>query len=290
MVCGSWPSMLIPPTVLPDVALPARSLAGSLVTLWLTPSPLSSLSLGQLATPDPFVPSASFGSVQEKPTMTSLLYQPAALGLVVGAPLITGPLRSILMPLADSDVELPALSETLTGPAPRWEPSPVMTSSAGEVAGSIPDNPSMAVQWIATSPRYHPAPLASVVGAPLKAGAVRSMLMSLTVVSLVLPAPSSAVPSTDWPAPSFSSVTGGVQPAMPDSASEQSKVTVTGVLFQPKPLGSGRRLPVMVGGTPSIRSVIEWPEAVLSSVLPARSTLQKRISWTPLAVKLNASA
>src|SRR4051812_103323 len=282
--------MLIPPTVLPAGGVPGRALAGALGALWVTPSPLSSLSLGQLANPDPFVPSASFGSAQEKPTMTSLLYQPAALGLVVGAPLIAGPLRSIWMPLTDADFELPALSETFTGPAPRLEPSPAITSSAGRVAGSIPDSPSVAVQWIATSPLYHPAPLASVVAAPLRAGAVRSMLMSLTVVPLVLPAPSSAVPSTDWPAPSFSSVVGGVQPAMPDSASEQSNVTVTGVLFHPKPLASGSRLPVMLGGTPSIRSVIEWPGAVRSSVLPARSTLQKRISWTPLALKLNESA
>src|SRR3954470_181451 len=137
--------MLIPPTVLPAVGLPARSLAGSLVTLWFMPSPLSSLSLGQLATPEPSVPSASFGSAQEKPTMTSLLYQPAALGLVVGAPLIAGPLRSILMPLTDADFGLPALSETLAGPAPRLEPSPAITSSAGKVAGSIPDRASVAV-------------------------------------------------------------------------------------------------------------------------------------------------
>src|SRR5205823_4478493 len=82
--------------------------------------------------------------------------------------------------------------------------------------------------------------LGAVVAAPLREGGVRSMLMSSTVVSLVLPALSTAVPSADWPAPSLERVAGSVQPATPASASEHWKATVTGVLCHPNPFGAGR--------------------------------------------------
>src|ERR671937_766327 len=87
VVCGARPSMFSPPTVLPALLLPATSVAGSLVTLWSAPLPLTSLSLGQLATPDRL-------SVHENPTITSPLYQPELLGSVVGAPVIVGAVRS----------------------------------------------------------------------------------------------------------------------------------------------------------------------------------------------------
>src|SRR5829696_5173042 len=104
------------------------------------------------------------------------------------------------MPLFDPAPVLPALSETLTGPADRLEPSPVTVLSAGTVAGSMPDRPSSASQWTTTSSLYQPAALEPVVGSPVSTGAVRSMLMSLTVVWLELPALSWATPSTHWPA------------------------------------------------------------------------------------------
>src|SRR4051794_12684538 len=107
-----------------------------------------------------------------------------------------------------------------------------------------------------TSPLYQPAALSGVVGAPTSVGFVRSMLTLSTVVVLVLPALSCAFPTTDWAAPSLASVTGSVHPAIPDSASEQTKLAVTGPLFQPNPFVAGARLPTIVGGTPSIRSVI----------------------------------
>src|SRR5947209_6651004 len=112
--------MLMPATVVPAVEFPARSVARSLVTLWLAPSPLSSLLVGQEATPEPSLPSASLGSEQVKSTVTSVRYQPAELGVAVGPPVITGPVRSILMPVTDAGaLVLPALSRTVTGPAPR---------------------------------------------------------------------------------------------------------------------------------------------------------------------------
>src|SRR5438552_3128744 len=110
-----------------------------------------------------------------------------------------------------------------------------------------------------------PATSGGVVAAPVSVGAVKSMLTLLTVALLVLPALSSAWPATDCPAPSLARVVGSVQPAMPDSASLQAKLTVTAVLFQPKPLAAGSRLPMIVGGTLSIFSVMLWPGAELSS-------------------------
>ncbi len=61
---------------------------------------------------------------------------------------------------------------------------------------------------------------------------------------------------------------------MPDSASAQLKVTVTLVLFQPLLLAPGAFVLLMVGAVLSIFTVIVLPGWLLSSVLPALSTLQ----------------
>jgi hypothetical protein len=229
VVVGAVPSMLMPPTVLPALSLPALSLAGSLVTLWLAPLPASTLLVGQYATPERL-------SVQVKSTVTESLYQPAAFAAVVALPPTTGAVRSILMPLTEADLVLPALSLMLAD-APRLLPSPVMVLFAGWVAGSTPDRPSSPVHATLTSPLYQPAPLAAVVVAPTSDGAVLSMLMSLIVVELLLPAMSWASPWTFWSAPSLLTFWFGPQPttpSRPESASEHSKVTSTSVLFQPK--------------------------------------------------------
>src|SRR5688500_10947253 len=138
-----------------------------------------------------------------------------------------------------------------------------------------------------TSPLYQPAAFASVVGAPASVGAVLSMLMLSTLALAVLPALSTALPSTDWFPPSLTTSTGAEQLAMPDSASEHSKDTLTSVLFQPKPLPSGWRLPLIDGAMPSIFSMSSCPASVRSSTLPALSTLQKAIVWMPLSPKSN---
>jgi hypothetical protein len=269
---GAVLSMLIPPTVLPGVELPAMSFAPALVTLRFAPSSVMSMSDGQLATPEPAFRSASTGSLQLKPTATRPLYQPSAFGCVVGPPVIVGPRRSMLTPLTDAEFEFPALSDTFTGPAPRFRPSPMIVVLAGHNP-STPESPSEQFQVTETSPVYHLFPLASMPfgsgSCPLMSGGVRSMLMFLTVASAVLPALSAAFPVTDWPAPSLVSVTGCVQPAMPDSASLQVNMAVTGTLFQPLAFASGVRSPVIVGATLSICTVIEFCGAPLSSTLPA---------------------
>src|SRR5680860_776967 len=252
--------MLMPPTVKTALALPALSVAGSLVTLWLAPLPLSTLLVGHDAT-------SERSSVQLKSTVTCLSYQPAVLGCVVCLPSSRGAVRSMFTPLTVACVVFPARSAT-SAEAPRFEPSPVIRLSAGWSA--MPDSPSTPVQPMVTSPRYQPAPFGVVVGAPERAGAVLSTRIGPTVAALVFPATSAVVPATSWFSPSLATVAFGPQPAMPESASAQTKVTSTSLLFQPKPLAAGLAAPVIDGCTASTSTDI----VRVASALPATSTLQ----------------
>src|SRR4051812_42115620 len=91
-----------------------------------------------------------------------------------------------------ADVSLPARSRT-DAPAVRPVPSPLMVLSAG-AAPSMPDRLSPAVHFTVTSPLYQSARLWSVVGDPVRVGAVLSTSIGPTVTSSVLPASSVAVP------------------------------------------------------------------------------------------------
>src|SRR5438034_10630234 len=104
--------------------------------------------------PDWTAPRAGDGSLAPSTTWNGPVYQPFANGAGIVA-VVLGAWRSILIPLTDAVLELPALSETLAD-APRLSPSPVSTLSAGTVAGSTPESASSAVQWTVTSPLYQP--------------------------------------------------------------------------------------------------------------------------------------
>ena len=117
-----------------------------------------------------------------------------------------------------------------------------------------------------TSSLYQPSPFGLVVGAPVRAGAVLSMLIEPTVADAELSALSTACRVTDWLRPSPERVLGPGQVLMPDNGSEQVKLTVTSLLFQPFELAEGLLDPVMVGALLSRRTVTEpLPE------LPRRS-------------------
>src|SRR5689334_11471028 len=90
-------------------------------------------------------------------------------------------------------VGLPALSLT-TAVAERFAPSPAIVLSAG-TAPSSPDSASDALQWIFTSPAYQPSGFGAVVAAPVRTGAVLSMLTPVTGLRAVLSALSVAVPA-----------------------------------------------------------------------------------------------
>src|SRR4051794_21064534 len=91
-----------------------------------------------------------------------------------------------------------------------------------------------------TSELFQPLALAAALRVAVVVGAVRSMLIPLTVVLALLPARSMAVPLTDWLAPSLLKVTSPVTLARPDPglASVASKWTVTGPLYQPSALAA----------------------------------------------------
>src|SRR5919109_3328168 len=74
--------------------------------------------------------------------------------------------------------------------------------------------------------------------------------MPLTVSLAVLPAASSAPPVAGCPAPS-KRLTGSAQATTPDRLSSQAKATVTGVLYQPFPLGALDAAPVIDGSVAS---------------------------------------
>src|SRR5262245_16855479 len=103
--------------------------------------------------------------------------------------------------------------------------------------------------------------------------------MPLTVVLAELPATSTAVPMTDWFAPSCR-VTGAVQPAiaMPEPVSVHVNDTVTSVLLQPAPFGAGDWEPTMPGAIVSILTT-----TAVAAELPARSVTEPVTVETPSA-------
>src|SRR5688572_8198462 len=105
------------------------------------------------------------------------------------------------------------------------------------------------------------APLATPV--TVTVGAVLSMLIAPTAVEAVLPALSRAVPSTDCAAPSPCTRLFGPQLFTAERSSLQLKVTITSVLFQPKPFAAGRREPEIVGFTLSMLIADSVADALL---------------------------
>ncbi|OLE36849.1 MAG: hypothetical protein AUG48_06085 [Actinobacteria bacterium 13_1_20CM_3_68_9] len=92
----------------------------------------------------------------------------------------------------------------------------------------------------------------------------------------LLPALSTAVPVTTWLAPSVVTTWSAVQLAIPESASWQSNLTVTSLLFQPFRFATGARTCEMVGGVLSMLTGTLW----CVSTLPALSSLQNsRVCW-----------
>src|SRR4051812_29505620 len=126
-------------------------------------------------------------------------------------------------------VVLPATSATLA--TVDSSPSPVRTVGAGQ-SPAMPESASAQSQRTTTSSRYQP-PAGASPAEPVRVGAVRSTLTPSTEPVPSLPAASVAVLVADW-APPSPSVTGAAQAATPESASAQSKETVTGAENQPE--------------------------------------------------------
>src|SRR3989442_8168515 len=78
-------------------------------------------------------------------------------------------------------------------------------------------------------------------------GAVLSMLIPETVVLVLLPALSVAVPVADWAAPAALRVIGLVQLAIPERTSEQKTPAVPSLPLHPLPFVLGMQLPLIAG-------------------------------------------
>ena len=139
-------------------------------------------------------------------------------------------------------------------------PEPSIVSVLLGVREATPDRKSVQAKLAVTSTLFHPFAFASGDFEPERTGGVRSMLIGATAVGIELPALSTQVPVTDWPNPS-PRVVGPETDAMPDRASEQLKLTVTGTLFQPFPSGGTDREPVMTGAVRSMLISLTVAEA-----------------------------
>src|SRR6478609_7030086 len=155
-------------------------LTGSLVAL--VELPALSLIDAEAVRPSPSVDrTESAGSSPARPDrassadqvcVTFVLYQPLALGLVVGAALKLGAVLSTLIPLTVVLAALPALSVAV--PSTDWSaPSP---RCSGPVTVAIPDSASKPSKETVTSSSYQPAAFGARSGAPVRAGGVLSML------------------------------------------------------------------------------------------------------------------
>ncbi len=115
-------------------------------------------------------------------------------------------------------------------------------------------------------------------------GSVWSMLIAPTVDEAVFPASSVQVPVTDWDVPSVLSMLGLDEELIPERASVQVKLTVTGPLFQPFELGPGLLEPETVGG---VRSML-IPVTVVDAEFPALSVQLPVADWLgPSLVKVD---
>jgi hypothetical protein len=126
--------------------------------------------------------------------------------------------------------------------------------------------------------------LAAGVADAVTVGLVLSMLTT-TEVEAELPALSTAVPMTDWFAPSVESVVEVEQDWMPESASMQVYVTVTFSLFQPLALAAGAVTATIVGLVLSTLTL-----AVAVAAFPATSTAVPKTSWLAPSVETMTDA
>jgi hypothetical protein len=228
------------------LVLPALSVAEALDVSPL-PSPLMIVSTG-LVVPDK-------ASVAVQWTVTSPRYQPAAFGLVVGAPDSPGATLSMLMPPTVVLAALSALS--VTEPVTDWF-ARLVVSVVGAEEDLTPDVASPGVKETVTSVLFQPFAFAAGVREPMIVGAVLSSLtttepvpvfptLSVTVVDLV------TVPSVVTVSADGETV---LTPEPPASAPVQ--VTVTSDLFQPAPFGAGLNAPVAVGAVLSSVYAADW--------------------------------
>src|SRR5438477_5633980 len=156
------------------VALPARSLTLD-DTESPSPSPVIVFAGGQA----PATPESASAHVHS--TVTSSWYQPASLGLVVGAPLSVGGVVSTLISCSDVLAVLSALSVAV--PVADWcAPSP---NVCGPAHDAMPDVSSVQLKFTVTLALCQPLAFGALFDPAVIVGAVLSMLtVAVSVVAL----------------------------------------------------------------------------------------------------------
>lgn len=102
---------------------------------------------------------------------------------------------------------------------------------------------------------FHPAVFGGGAGvATTDSGA--SCTLNVTLVDVVLPALSVAVPLNTCPAPAVVTLMGAGQMAMPESPSEQLNVITAGPVTTPFAPGTGETVAVIAGGVLSMFRVV----------------------------------
>jgi hypothetical protein len=218
------------------VELPALSMAVALAVS-AVPSPVIVLFAGVV------VPDSASAAVHA--TATSPLYQPAAFGLVVGAPVSVGAILSMLMPLTVALAVLSALS--LTVPVTDWFAA-LLVNVVGADELFTPDVASLGANETVTSVLFHPFTLAAGVREPVMLGAVLSSFTVTGALVAVLPTLSvTNVVLVTVPSVVTVSVAGATDLTPEPPVSAPVQVIVASPLFQPAPFGAGLRAPVAVG-------------------------------------------
>src|SRR5438876_1112432 len=225
----------------------------------------------QLAMPDRL-------SFPLKVTVTSVLFQPNALGGTSRAALAVGLVLSMLMLLTvDGSAALPATSTQLPVLVTVWLAPSVLTVAPATVLVAMPDCTAPASAQLkptVTSTLFQP----KVFGAGLRLPSITGLVLSIFTVTLAtaltLPALSVHVPLTSVPAVSAVRLLPAMQLSMPLCTVPASpllvKLTATSVLFQPAALAAGVR--TAVGALGGVLSMLISFTVTGSAALPALST------------------
>ena len=101
-----------------------------------------------------------------------------------------------------------------------------------------------------------------------------SCTLNVTLVDVVFPALSVAVPLNTCPAPAVVTLIEAGQMAIPESPSEQLNVIIAGAVTTPFAPGAGVTVAVMAGGVLSMLSVV-----LALAVCPAASVAAALMTW-----------
>jgi hypothetical protein len=187
--------------------------------------------------------------VQVNVTVTFELFHPAAFGGGAATAVMVGPVFERLM----VTVFVAVFPATSVAVPVICCPAPSVVTLTGGLQLATPDPLSLQVKVTVTLLEFQLLALGGGLRVAVIIGGVTS-IFTVSVVDPVFPARSEQLAVTGV-MPSVESAKAEGFPVGPESESAQTKVTVTGDLFQPAALGAGEGMAVTVGGVLSIFSI-----------------------------------